>query len=248
MKSRYIEKDDLQHLHVYSFQGQDDSFATRYVMDRYWSWLVTFVPLWVAPNAITLFGFCFILTNFATLVYYDAGFECQDSVPRWVYSTFSIGLFIYQSLDCIDGKQARRTGLSSPLGELFDHFCDSLYVTMGPLLCASALNTGRSWWTVATVLGTYANFFLPIWREYHLGVLHLSSFGGGVEGVLIVCAVHLASSLNAKGPMMWDVDLLHPVYRFLGLSSSSTDYPGVNGKQLFLAMIFCGLSASVIGT
>jgi phosphatidylglycerophosphate synthase len=34
---------------------------------------------------------------------------------------FGIGLFIYQSLDAIDGKQARRTGQSGPLGELFDH-------------------------------------------------------------------------------------------------------------------------------
>ena len=27
----------------------------------------------------------------------------------------------YLHLDCIDGKQARRTGSSSPLGQLFDH-------------------------------------------------------------------------------------------------------------------------------
>ena len=35
--------------------------------------------------------------------------------------SFGIGLFVYQSLDAIDGKQARRTGTSGPLGELFDH-------------------------------------------------------------------------------------------------------------------------------
>lgn len=29
-------------------------------------------------------------------------------------------------MDAIDGKQARRTNSSSPLGELFDHGCDSL--------------------------------------------------------------------------------------------------------------------------
>ena len=29
-------------------------------------------------------------------------------------------------LDAIDGKQARRTNSSNPLGELFDHGCDSL--------------------------------------------------------------------------------------------------------------------------
>ena len=37
-----------------------------------------------------------------------------------------MGLFIYQSLDAIDGKQARRTNSNSPLGELFDHGCDAL--------------------------------------------------------------------------------------------------------------------------
>lgn len=35
--------------------------------------------------------------------------------------SFGVGLFVYQSLDAIDGKQARRTGTSGPLGELFDH-------------------------------------------------------------------------------------------------------------------------------
>jgi hypothetical protein len=28
---------------------------------------------------------------------------------------------MYTSFDAVDGKQARRTGSSSPLGELFDH-------------------------------------------------------------------------------------------------------------------------------
>ena len=38
-----------------------------------------------------------------------------------LFRRFGIGLFIYQSLDAIDGKQARRTQTSGPLGELFDH-------------------------------------------------------------------------------------------------------------------------------
>jgi phosphatidylserine synthase len=29
-------------------------------------------------------------------------------------------------MDAIDGKQARRTGTSGPLGELFDHGCDAI--------------------------------------------------------------------------------------------------------------------------
>jgi ethanolaminephosphotransferase len=42
------------------------------------------------------------------------------------YSRTAVGLWMYSSLDAIDGKQARRTGTSGPLGELFDHGCDAL--------------------------------------------------------------------------------------------------------------------------
>jgi hypothetical protein len=49
--------------------------------------------------------------------------------PKWAYFQAAIGLFLYQTLDATDGKQARRTGSASPLGELFDHGCDS--VTQG---------------------------------------------------------------------------------------------------------------------
>lgn len=46
--------------------------------------------------------------------------------PQWSFLLCATGLFIYQSLDAIDGKQARRTDSSTPLGELFDHGCDSI--------------------------------------------------------------------------------------------------------------------------
>jgi ethanolaminephosphotransferase len=29
-------------------------------------------------------------------------------------------------MDAIDGKQARRTGMASALGEMFDHGCDAI--------------------------------------------------------------------------------------------------------------------------
>ena len=51
-------------------------------------------------------------------------FVGQD--PIWGQIATAIGLFIYQTLDAIDGKQARRTNSSSPLGELFDHGCDGV--------------------------------------------------------------------------------------------------------------------------
>jgi ethanolaminephosphotransferase len=50
-----------------------------------------------------------------------------------------LGLFLYQTLDAIDGKQARRTGSSSPLGELFDHGCDAVSTSMLVIIINSFL-------------------------------------------------------------------------------------------------------------
>ena len=42
-------------------------------------------------------------------------------VPSVVWISVAVLLFLSHTLDGIDGKQARRTGTSTPLGELFDH-------------------------------------------------------------------------------------------------------------------------------
>jgi ethanolaminephosphotransferase len=41
--------------------------------------------------------------------------------PGWVYASFALGVWMYSTMDNIDGKQARRTGTSSGLGELFEY-------------------------------------------------------------------------------------------------------------------------------
>jgi ethanolaminephosphotransferase len=43
-----------------------------------------------------------------------------------LYYCSGFAVFLYVNLDCMDGKQARRTQSSSPLGQLFDHGCDAL--------------------------------------------------------------------------------------------------------------------------
>lgn len=42
-------------------------------------------------------------------------------MPRWTYAYCGIAQFVYQTLDAVDGKHARATKASSPLGQLFDH-------------------------------------------------------------------------------------------------------------------------------
>ena len=51
--------------------------------------------------------------------------------PAWLHLLLSLCYFLYQTLDNIDGKQARRTGTSSSLGYVFDHGCDAINSTIG---------------------------------------------------------------------------------------------------------------------
>ncbi|KAJ2961355.1 hypothetical protein NQZ79_g3358 [Umbelopsis isabellina] len=194
----YISPKYRDNLSKYKYSGTDKSLLSRYVLTPYWNRLVKLFPLWVAPNLITMSGLLCVMTNLATLLYYrpDLG-----TCPNWVYYSFAAGLFIYQSLDAIDGKQARRTGSSGPLGELFDHGCDALNTTIEFLMVTSSLHFGQSWLTVAALAFSLGAFYLSTWEEYHTGTLYLSYFSGPVEGIIILVAIHTISGIF--GPEFW---------------------------------------------
>ena len=64
-------------------------------------------------------------------------------LPTWVYLFGAFALFMYQTLDAIDGKQARRTGTSGPLGQLFDHGCDAMTTTMASCILFQGILLGK---------------------------------------------------------------------------------------------------------
>lgn len=119
-----LTKVQLKHLekHQYSAEGQS-LIEPLYV--PWWNTAITYCPLWIAPNLITLIGLILNLSGFLLMVAY-CGWEGTGSAPSWVYYYAAVMLFAYQTLDAIDGKQARRTGTGSPLGELFDHGMDCI--------------------------------------------------------------------------------------------------------------------------
>jgi len=202
----YIPQHSLEKLKSYSYKGVDKSLLSRYVLSPFWTWFVTLWPLSVAPNTITLTGLGIVFINFFTLLYYDPMYLTEkngvETPPHWIYYTWAVGLFLYQTLDAIDGKQARRTGMSGPLGEMFDHGCDALNTTLECILASRALGLGRSWWTVASQIATLANFYLTTWEEYHTGQLFLGYFSGPVEGILMIVGIYLVSGYY--GPQFWD--------------------------------------------
>ncbi|KAL7420627.1 hypothetical protein Q5752_004578 [Cryptotrichosporon argae] len=196
-----ITKPQLAGVDAYRYSGIDRSLLSRWVLGPFWTWLVTLFPRNVAPNTITLLGLCTVLGNVATMVALDPGYAGRD-LGTWVYASWALGLFVYQSMDAIDGKQARRLGMGSALGEMFDHGCGEC-PGLEVILAGHALGLSRSWWTVASQIASLTNFYASTWEEYHTGTLYLSYFSGPVEGILLIVAIYALTALHPDHNALW---------------------------------------------
>ncbi|CDU24592.1 related to EPT1-sn-1,2-diacylglycerol ethanolamine-and cholinephosphotransferase [Sporisorium scitamineum] len=169
-------------------------------------------------------------------------------LPPWVFYTWAICLFAYQSLDAIDGKQARRTGMAGPLGEMFDHGCDALNTTLECVLCCAALNLGRSVWAPASLVATLSNFYLTTWEEFHTGTLFLSAFSGPVEGILMIVFIYALTGF-VGGPLFWDRGILNVT----GLAKFDIVKDNLSRFNLplndaFLTFALFGLLSNIVGS
>lgn len=111
-----------QTLADYKYQGHDASILYEYVISPVCQWITDYlVPLWLAPNIITLVGFAFIVIPHIWIV------TRGDSEPTSAhFYTCGICILLYSLCDNTDGKQARKTGSSSSLGMMLDHGCDAV--------------------------------------------------------------------------------------------------------------------------
>uniref|UniRef100_A0A8C9GVJ0 Cholinephosphotransferase 1 n=1 Tax=Piliocolobus tephrosceles TaxID=591936 RepID=A0A8C9GVJ0_9PRIM len=189
-------------------------------LQLYWTWLLQWIPLWMAPNSITLLGLAVNVVTTLVLISYCP--TATEEAPYWTYLLCALGLFIYQSLDAIDGKQARRTNSCSPLGELFDHGCDSLstvFMAVGASI-AARLGTHPDWLFFCSFIGMFV-FYCAHWQTYVSGVLRF----GKVDVTEIQIALVIVFVLSAfGGATMWDYTIpileiklkILPVLGFLG--------------------------------
>ncbi|KAJ2893251.1 CDP-alcohol phosphatidyltransferase [Zalerion maritima] len=194
-----ISEDALVHLKSYKYSSVDKSPVSHYILRPYWNAFVELLPLWLAPNMVTLLGFFCIIANIALLVIFMP--DLVGPAPSWLYFSFALGLFMYQTMDNIDGKQARRTGTSSGLGELFDHGIDSLNCTLASLLETASLGLGCSKAGIFTALCPCLPMFFSTWETYHTHTLYLGYINGPTEGLLIACSIMVVSGIY--GPHIW---------------------------------------------
>jgi phosphatidylglycerophosphate synthase len=72
---------------------------------------------------VTLLGVFCQMIGIIVILFYDNTMSLP--LPKWIYILFALLIFGAQTFDAIDGKHARNTKRSSPLGQLMDHGCDA---------------------------------------------------------------------------------------------------------------------------
>eukprot|EP00243_Klebsormidium_subtile_P003053 TRINITY_DN16193_c0_g1_i1.p1 TRINITY_DN16193_c0_g1~~TRINITY_DN16193_c0_g1_i1.p1 ORF type:complete len:395 (+),score=78.98 TRINITY_DN16193_c0_g1_i1:329-1513(+) len=234
----YIGRHGLETLKRYKYSGVDKSPLAKYVFQPFWQRFVLLFPTWYAPNLITLTGFFFILLS-STISYFYTPFLDTTS-PWYIYFIHGLLLFLYQTFDAVDGKQARRTNSSSPLGELFDHGCDALTTSFETLALGSTVMIGNKvMWLWATGV---VPFYFATWEQYHTGCLLLGFMNGPTEGLMIIYFVHWITAIF--GPERWLLDFR----QVLGLPSDLLIdlVPELCLRDLCLfSMLFVGVAITV---
>lgn len=163
----------------YSYSAEDESILSpvlyKYCVDP----LVKILPYRLPANFVTFISFSFILIAFAIAVhgYYT------DLYSHWYF--IPVLTLMYLIGDCADGKQARKTGTGSPLGEYFDHFLDT-FVTgllMGILMISFRV-TRPSIITIG-FFNLYAGQIGSFWERYKRRVMCFGKLSSS-EGVVAI--------------------------------------------------------------
>ncbi|XP_074108343.1 choline/ethanolaminephosphotransferase 1 bbc isoform X3 [Cotesia typhae] len=218
-KEKILSPGQLKRLSEHKYSCTSASLLDSY-LQPWWDWLVSKVPLWLAPNLITIVGLVINIATTLILVYYSP--DAKAEPPRWACFLCALGLFIYQSLDSIDGKQARRTGSSSPLGELFDHGCDSVSTVFVALSACIAVQLGHyPNWMFFQCFCAMTLFYCAHWQSYVSGSLKFGKIDV-TEAQFTIISIHLTSAIF--GPEIWMTEIL-------GMTTMS---------QLISGIFYCG--------
>jgi len=215
----YLPPSAARALPNFQYEGEDRSLLFKYILSPFASFCVACIPTYVAPNTITLFGLSCMVASYVFMWYHVPTVlldSSNEDPPRWIFIWNALSILIYQTTDNMDGKQARRTNSSSPLGLLFDHGVDAVNSLFGSVnwMVAMQLTTNDLWLSWAILFGPYALFFISTWEEYYTGKLIMPIVNGPSEGLLGGALMSLTSFVY--GPPFWQQ---YHWYEWMSISS-----------------------------
>ena len=197
----------------YKYKSPHKTYCEGVIMEKFWEWWINFVPRCIAPNLITFAGLVVVFVGVIPMIMEDSTITQQ--VSTWIYIYLAIAIFVYQLLDNLDGKQARRTGTSSVLGELFDHGCDAVTWALLTIIYCYLFSYGASfgsWVAVLFQLGIFTLFTFEKRFTYELrtGIGEM----GTVEAHFMYMAVLFLRAFIGPKFATADIEFLTSIFKF----------------------------------
>ena len=159
----YIPLSNYENIQTYKYKGGDLSLTYKYFISPLCNKLLNYIPVTIAPNTITTIGFLlnifyFIITTIST------GLKGSSNISSITCYLSALSYFLYNILDNCDGKQARKTNSSSPLGLLIDHgtdACTTFFIVLG---FGSIISINHILFYGMLYIMTTSYFYLSIWE------------------------------------------------------------------------------------
>ncbi len=118
------------------------------------------------------------------------------SIGYFIYNVLTLSLLTSQVLDCVDGKQARKTGSSSPLGLLFDHGADAINCILITISVPGMMQMGPAWGFVLFHFTLTFGFFFATLEQYYVGSLNLPIINGVSDGSMIMIGIEALTAFT----------------------------------------------------
>eukprot|EP00927_Polykrikos_kofoidii_P063597 TRINITY_DN58441_c0_g1_i1.p1 TRINITY_DN58441_c0_g1~~TRINITY_DN58441_c0_g1_i1.p1 ORF type:complete len:407 (+),score=32.57 TRINITY_DN58441_c0_g1_i1:115-1335(+) len=206
---QFITRDGLLEMANFKYVPGNYTPLDR-LLNPWWLFIANLVPRWISPNAITLTALTGSLASTILTVLVRQNESLTYLNGHVVFFLAAILQFAYQTLDAVDGKHARNTGQSTPLGAIFDHGCDALAMALNAILVE--LQTSSPNTEVADsrdVLGSLGallpmvSFFAGQWEHALSGVMEAA---GCTEAQFCTMCVALVAAYG--GPVLFQSEIL----------------------------------------
>jgi len=190
-ETSYLSDANLRAIADYKFTSGQYTILDQLLYKWWWiPCLLKVVPHWISPNCLTVMGFVFSITAFVA-VYLESP-DLTEPLSTGTCVIAAMCIFLYQTLDALDGLHARKYGYGSPLGQLMDHGCDSFTTGFLCFVHIAIFRLGINNWTSFFYVICYQNtLFVYSWWEKTFHEFRSNSANKGVTEGQILLIVQL---------------------------------------------------------
>jgi phosphatidylglycerophosphate synthase len=187
----------------YQYLCEERSIAHPFMKRFLWDPALRFIPATRSANTITLAGNVCSLLAFVFLALAPV-----TGVPDAAFVLPAAAIFLYLTLDNVDGAHARRTDSSSPFGEFLDHWLDAFNIGLLVLGYGLAMRM-EPWLLLLSLALCQLAYFATLWEQRLTGWLRFGALGS-IEGLLVLCFVYLLVAALGRDAVV-GVPLLGPM-------------------------------------